>query len=86
MNTTTIQNPCIRCGQERVVKKEWKEKVTNYFGTSIVVHTETICPDKACQKILDERFAKERERLDVMQAAKEERLKIAKKGRNKTKN
>lgn len=81
MSTLSTQNPCIRCGTERIIKKTWKEKVTNYFGTSIVVHTETACPDKACQKILDERFAKERERLDIMQAAKEERLKVAKAGR-----
>lgn len=86
MNTTTAQNPCIRCGLERIVKKEWKEKVTNYFGTSIVIHTETVCPDKTCQKILDERFAKERERLETMQIAKEERMKILKKGKKVIKN
>ncbi len=87
MNTSTTlsDNPCVRCGTERIIKKTWKEKVTTYFGTSDVVHTETACPDKACQKILDEKFAKERERLDLMQAAKEERLRVAKEGRLKAK-
>lgn len=46
---TAKSNPCFRCGQERVVVKTWKEKVVN----SIVIHTETICPDPDCQKVVD---------------------------------
>lgn len=85
MNTVQT-NPCIRCGLERIVKKTWKEKVTTYFGTSVVIHTITVCPDKACQKVLDERFAKEKERAEMLLAEKEKRLKNSKKGRFTGKN
>jgi hypothetical protein len=42
-------NKCFRCNKERVVVKTWKEKVNN----STVVHTETACPDKECQEVVD---------------------------------
>ena len=48
-----MNNPCIRCGKQRIDGKSWKEK----SGTSIVTHTNTICPDAACQKVLDKVIA-----------------------------
>lgn len=47
-----MNNPCIRCGKQRVISKEWSEKVTTVYGTSVIGHTETVCPDPACQKIV----------------------------------
>lgn len=44
-----MANPCIRCGKERIDGKTWRGKV----GTSVVIYTSTICPDKDCQKIVD---------------------------------
>ena len=46
-------NPCIRCGKQRIDGKSWKEK----SGSSIVTYTKTICPDAACQKLLDRAIA-----------------------------
>jgi hypothetical protein len=40
------KNPCIRCGTERVISKRSQEKV----GNSIVYTTESVCPNKDCQK------------------------------------
>jgi hypothetical protein len=53
---TMTSNPCIRCGQERIVIKTWKETV----GTSVITFSESKCPDPDCQKIVD-KANKERE-------------------------
>jgi tRNA U34 2-thiouridine synthase MnmA/TrmU len=45
--------PCIRCGKLRIFKKSWSEKTGN---SPIITHVLSVCPDKACQKILDEEF------------------------------
>lgn len=81
MNTLIPQNPCVRCGKNRIVSKTWKEKVNSYFGATVIVHTETVCPDKECQKQVEEKFAKQKEKSAQMQHDKEERLKLAKAGR-----
>lgn len=44
-----MSNPCIRCGTERIDGKSWKEK----SGISYIFHTNTVCPDSECQKIID---------------------------------
>jgi len=49
-------NLCPRCGKERVVKKIWTEVV----GGSLATFTETICPDKECQKIVERNLNKKR--------------------------
>ena len=44
-----FKNVCIRCGKERVILREWTERV----GNSIVTNTTTTCPDPECKKIVD---------------------------------
>lgn len=48
-----MNNPCIECGKQRVDGKTWKVKV----GISVITHTQTICPDPKCQKIVDKAIA-----------------------------
>lgn len=72
---TIYSNPCIRCGQQRIDGKTWKEKIENHFGTSFIIHTETVCPDKKCQKMVEERLNKERQRTQDLKNEKEKRLK-----------
>lgn len=48
-----MDNPCIRCGKERVDGKTWEGKA----GASVIIYTLTICPDPACQKIVDKGIA-----------------------------
>ncbi len=57
-----MSNPCIRCGTERIDGKTWKEK----SGTSVVIYTKTICPDSACQKILDKLIAERIAKNELM--------------------
>lgn len=77
-NTMTISNPCIRCGKERIVSKTWKEEIQNFSGTSFITHTETVCPDKECQKILDEKFKQEKERKEALLVEKQKRYEQSK--------
>lgn len=56
-------NPCIRCGRERVDVKTYREYAA---GNSLVTHTITACPDKACQEAVEKRFAKEKERRETL--------------------
>lgn len=52
---------CIRCGKERIAGKVWTEVV----GQSLVTHTQTICPDSACQKIVEEEITARREKREL---------------------
>lgn len=64
---------CTRCGKERIEAKSWEEEVTMYFGTSKVVHTEMVCPDAECQKIVEEKMDALRQRTEDMRVDKEKR-------------
>jgi len=48
------ENVCIRCGKVRIFFKRWKEK-TDGRG-SVIIREEYVCPDKECQKIVNEKF------------------------------
>lgn len=63
---TTTHNPCTRCGRERIVSKTWKENVKTYSGTSPVIHVDTVCPDSACQKVVDDQLAMQKEKRAVI--------------------
>lgn len=51
-----MNNPCIRCGKQRINGKTTKEKI----GVSEIIYTQTICPDRECQKIVDQGIAERR--------------------------
>ena len=57
-----MDNPCIRCGKQRIDGKSWKEK----SGISLVTRTKTICPDSQCQKLLDKAIAERIAKNDLM--------------------
>lgn len=61
-----IKNPCIRCGKERVAVKTWEERV----GNSISIHTTNVCPDEACQKIVEEELAARKAKSDLLEQKK----------------
>ena len=62
--TVLAETVCIRCGKTRIVKRVWKEKLD--YG-SIITHSEAVCPDGECQKIVDEKFAQAREKREQME-------------------
>lgn len=73
--TEDSSNVCIRCGKVRIVSKTWTEKIDTFFGQSEVTYTETVCPDPACQKIVEEKIKQEKEKKEALQQEREERLK-----------
>lgn len=60
-------NVCIRCGKQRIEGKTWKESTKG----GIVTHTTTICPDSACQKIVDQQFADQNEKREAIEKERE---------------
>lgn len=57
-----MNNPCISCGKQRIDGKSWKGNV----GISLVTYTQTICPDSACQKIIDKAIAERRAKSEAL--------------------
>ena len=45
-----------------------------YSGVSVLTHTETICPDKDCQKIVEKELEAKRVKNETMKAEREERV------------
>ncbi len=77
----SFKNICIRCGKERVILREWEERV----GNSIVTNIDTTCPDPVCQKIVDNDNKKQRDKNILMKQRSEERAKQRNKLRNSAK-
>lgn len=75
---TKSSNPCVRCGKERIDSKSWKEKVVNFMGTITVVHTQTVCPDPECQKIVERDIEIKMKRKDEFEKDKIERANLRK--------
>lgn len=63
-----MQNLCVNCGKQRIDGKSWEEKV----GSSVVTYTLTICPDSACQKIVEKAIADRKEKSANLIKAKAE--------------
>lgn len=66
-------NLCTRCGKERIESKSWEEEATAFFGSTTIVHTEMVCPDAECQKIVEEKMDALRQRTEDMRVEKEKR-------------
>jgi len=51
---------CIRCGKVRILLKAWSERTDGRGPVSR--HELYVCPDKECQKVVDEKFEEMRRR------------------------
>ncbi len=69
-----MDNLCIQCGKPRIDGKTWKEKV----GAFEVTNTQTICPDPACQKLVDKAISDRKAKMQSLIKEKEARLAKAK--------
>lgn len=65
-----VESSCIRCGKTRIIGKVWVEKSDR--GNPIT-HTQTICPDKDCQKMVDAEFEAKREKKLLAMAGRASR-------------
>lgn len=48
-----MDNPCVKCGRQRIDGKTWSGKV----GVAAITYTQTLCPDPVCQKIVEKGIA-----------------------------
>ncbi len=80
----SIPNPCIRCGKERLNGRTWKQETKTLLEKSVVTHTETVCPDPECQKIVNERMMLLRQKNEAILQAKEERMRKVQIARKKS--
>ncbi len=86
-STKTMQskatNPCTRCGKERIEGKKYKEEIATFFGTSTIVHVDTVCPDKDCQEIVESKLEALRLKSEEMKQEKQKKLEVAAAARKK---
>ncbi len=66
-----VGNYCSRCGTERIVIRTWKEKI----DSSVIINTETACPNKECQIEVEKINRKQQERTAALKRESERRLK-----------
>jgi len=62
MNTKVHSSVCVRCGKTRIVSKRWNETIAG----SSVTYTLFVCPDPACQEIVEDEFQKRKDRLEAI--------------------
>jgi len=74
---TKTTNPCTRCGKERIESKKYTEEITTFFGTSTIIHTDTVCPDEECQNIVEEKLEVQKQKSDELKQEKQKKLDIA---------
>lgn len=72
----TGETQCIRCGKLRILDRTWIE----YIGISKVTYTQSVCPDTACQKLVDETL---KERRDIATNRIQESLRRREETRNR---
>lgn len=63
-------NPCFRCGKQRIVTKTYQKIVDN----SVITYTEAVCPDPKCQAALELQLKKEKEKRDQIALQKANQL------------
>jgi len=66
INTSMVKsndNLCPRCGKPRITAKTWTEMI----GNSKVTFSDTVCPDKECQKKLEADNLAKKEKRESLQ-------------------
>ncbi len=84
MVSPSTNNPCIRCGKQRIIAREWKETIKTLSGPSVVTYQLTVCPDPDCQKIVEEKQALQKAKQDEITKAFKERAAARLKNGRKT--
>ena len=74
MDVILTNNPCLRCGKNRIVVSSHEE----YIGNSKIKITKTACPDPDCQVIVDRQLEKEKAKRTEVAVAFEKRKEAGK--------
>jgi hypothetical protein len=71
----TTNNPCFRCGKQRIISRSWSETITTFSGMQQkVTFTDAICPDADCQSLLDLELDKQKEKRDKITQDRQQRM------------
>jgi len=71
-----LTNPCTRCGQERILLREWIEEIPTFGNKMLKIKRATnVCPDPECQKIIEVELAVQKQKRDKIKQSRE--LKVA---------
>lgn len=62
---------CTLCGNERVLSKTWKEVVKSYNNLTTITHTQFVCTNTKCQKLVEAQLAQQRARKEIIEHQKE---------------
>lgn len=66
-----LANPCVRCGQERILSKVWSETVSSFSNP--VTHSLWVCPNEECQSVVDVGIREKREKAEAIRRDIEKR-------------
>lgn len=73
------QNPCTRCGKERILLKTWEERMETFSGVEVIqINSKTICPDQKCQKIVEKDLKVQKDKREKVRHEREERAAVQK--------
>lgn len=66
-----MTNICTRCGSERILSKTWDEVIEMYSRKTTITHSQFVCPDKNCQKQVEDQLTQIREKREYAERQKE---------------
>lgn len=66
-----LTNPCVRCGQERILSKVWTESISSF--SSQITYSSWVCPDKNCQAVVDVGIKEKKEKAEALRRDIEKR-------------
>jgi hypothetical protein len=71
----TTDNPCFRCGKQRIISRTWTETITTFSGMQQkVTYSDAICPDAECQSLLDVELDKQKEKREKITQDRQQRI------------
>ena len=65
-----MKNPCIRCGNERIIAKTWDQVVEIYSRKTTITNTDFVCPDAKCQKLVETQLREQKEKKELIENQK----------------
>lgn len=68
-----MSNICTRCGKERILSKKWKEVILLHGKETATIHTEYVCANPQCQRVVEDQLLKQKEKREFLESEKEKR-------------
>ncbi len=56
------------------MSRQWKERIRTVIGVTVIIHTETVCPNRDCQILVEEGLENKRIKREAIERRKIERM------------